>query len=62
MRKNEGDDQLVKYKDTCLCLLLYISNDHEEYIVFLEETIRKNEKHMRMPLLLLLHEMLTDNT
>jgi len=31
LKKNEGDDQLVKYKDTGLYLLLYIPIDHKEY-------------------------------
>jgi len=30
LRKDEGDDQLVKHKDTGLYLLLYIPIDHEE--------------------------------
>jgi len=30
LRKNEGDNQLVKYKDTELYLLLYILSDYEE--------------------------------
>ena len=31
LRKNEGDDQLIKDKDTGLYLLLYIPIDHEKY-------------------------------
>ena len=30
LRKNEGDNQLVKYKDTELYLLPYIPSDYEE--------------------------------
>ena len=32
LRKNEEDNQLVKYKDIYLYLLLYISNDYEGYV------------------------------
>jgi len=30
LSKNEGDDQLIKYKDTGMYLLLYISIDYEK--------------------------------
>ena len=32
LRKDNRNDQLVKYNNTYLYLLLYIPNDHKEYI------------------------------
>ena len=33
LKKNEGDDQLVKCNNTELYLQLYISNDHEKWVI-----------------------------